>query len=538
MKNGFLAVTHPLGPKREAMGIGTEKAQASGAVRSNALRLGVIIVSALVATSCSGPGATPPGRSAAPSAPGGYAVRGVREPLTADSRSPVAHDNEVMALAAHAGHLFAATDQWEYPGPSAYGQVLVKNSSNSPWQVFEQTQSIRVQALDSFPIPGDQGLGPGHSLLITQAIVNGRSEIQWLLDRATSFTPGNSYVLPSAAADIRSFGAHESGGVWAVYAGVNPTGILRGTWSPARHTLIFSSAPELTAAPPGSLGLKTQKVTAFASCAGAMYVTINTKLYRRNDGSLPPGAARWVLLYQEPPVGAFNSGLRGLSCVTHDGSPSLLLSTEGNGDIYRLGHLPQGQLDDSAAASPGHGLTGLIPTLEFTPIPAIRQMLAAQGTTVPASGQGSINYVIAAYNNFETIKVGGVIRQFFGFEWGYQGGCPATRKCGPTSFGVGTLTFDAAACFAVRTDQGASPAYALHCLSGPDFTPSAKAATPIRSGQAFVSIRTIKLSPFGDGRLYYGGYDCNFSPADGTAWIASSTVSALHLGDGANAVAS
>jgi len=53
--------------------------------------------------------------------------------------------------------------------------------------------------------------------------------------------------------------------------------------------------------------------------------------------------------------------------------------------------------------------------------------------------------------------------------------------------------------------------------------------TPIRSDQAFVSIRTIQRSPFGDGHLYFGGYDCNFSPADGTAWIASSPRRALHL---------
>jgi hypothetical protein len=447
--------------------------------------------------------------------------------MTTSSQSPVAHDNEVIVLAGQSGRLFAATDQWEYSGSSAYGQVLVKNSSNSPWKVFEQTQSLRVQALDSLPIPKDQGLGPGHSLLIIQAIVNGRSEIQWLLDGATSFTPGNSYALPSTAADVRSFGAHESAGVWSVYAGVNPTGILRGTWSPAKHTLVFSPVPELTAEPPGSPGLKTQKVTAFADCGGGLYVSINTKLYRRNDSTLPLGVARWVLVYQEPPVGPFNSGLRGLTCVTHVGSPSLIVSTEGNGDVYRFDHLPGGQLDDSATASPGHGLTGLVPNLEYSPISAVRQMLATQGTTVPAAGQGSIRYVIAAYNNFETVKAAGVTRQFFGIEWGYQGGCPTTRMCGPTAFG--TVTYDAAACFAVRTDPGPSPSYVLRCLNGPDFTPSAKAGNPIRSGQAFVSIRTIKPSPFGDGRLYYGGYDCNFYPADGTAWVGSSTLRAVHL---------
>jgi hypothetical protein len=154
-------------------------------------------------------------------------------------------------------------------------------------------------------------------------------------------------------------------------------------------------------------------------------------------------------------------------------------------------------------------------------------MLAGQGTVIPATGSHSIDYVIAAYNNFETIKIGGVTRQVFGFERGYLGGCPPTRTCGPTAFGA--VTFDAAACFAIRTDHGPSPIYALHCLSGPDFTPSGKVTTPIRAGQAFVSIRTIKRSPFGDGRLYYGGYDCNFHPADGTAWIGASTLSALHL---------
>jgi hypothetical protein len=94
-------------------------------------------------------------------------------------------------------------------------------------------------------------------------------------------------------------------------------------------------------------------------------------------------------------------------------------------------------------------------------------------------------------------------------------------------------TYDAAACFAVRTDTGQAPAYVLRCLSGPDFTPAGRGSAngPVRAGQAFVSIRSIALSPFGDGRVYYGGYDCNFYPADGTAWIDSSELSALQLTD-------
>jgi hypothetical protein len=418
-----------------------------------------------------------------------YSVPAQREPLTTNPRSAVAHDNEVMALASHAGRLFAATDQWQYSGPSPHGQVLVKSSARAPWMVFEQTQSVRVQALDSFPIPKDQGLGSGHSLLITQAIVNGRSRIQWLLDGARSFT--SSFALQSQGVDVRSFGAHQSGGVWSVYAGARPTGILRGTWSRKRHTLVFDPKPELAAAPPGSPGLKTQKVTGFADCGGALYVSINTKLYRRNDGKLPPGVARWTLVYQAPPVGPRNSGLRGLSCVTHNGSPSLLVSTEGNGNVYRFDHLGSGVL---------------VPVLEFSPRLALQQIVGPQ----------SIGYVIAAYNNFETVRVRGVERQLFGIEWNYVGGCPPSRICAPSSF-------DAAACFAVRTD-GTQPSYALRCLGGRAFQPAAKQVSPVRSGQAFVAIRTIKLSPFGDRRLYYGGYDCNFHSADGAAWIGSSPV--------------
>ncbi len=477
----------------------------------------ILAVSALVCVAGAGPG------SARKKAPSPLTVAAMRQALSTDHRSTVAHDTETMAIVAHAGRLFAATDQWEYSSPSAAGQVLVKRSRSSPWTVFEHTKSLRVQALDSFPIPSDQGLGSGHSLLITQAIVDGRSRIQWLLDRANSFRSADSFVLSSNAADVRAFGVHESRGVWSIYAGVSPTGILRGTWSPRRRTLVFSPRPELSVAPPRSPGLKAQKVTGFADCAGALYVSINTRLFRRNDSPLAPGTPRWSLVYRAPPVGPYNSGLRGLTCVTHHGSPALLVSTEGTGYVYRFGHLPRGRLHGPATA-PGQGLH---PVLEFSPIPALRHMLAAEGTPVPATGKRSIGYVIAAYNNFESVRIGGVQRQLFGIEHAYVGGCPPGRRCGPTAFGA--VTFDSTACFAVRTDRGRAPTYTLRCLSGRGLDPVVRVSKPIRSGQALVSIRTIVASPFADGRLYYGGYDCNFYPADGTAWIATSTLPALHL---------
>jgi hypothetical protein len=199
----------------------------------------------------------------------------------------------------------------------------------------------------------------------------------------------------------------------------------------------------------------------------------------------------------------------------------LLLSTEGNGDVLRLDHLPRGRRADGAPL--------LVPNVELSPFSAIRRMLAASGTTVPARGPGSIGYVIAAYNNFTPFHGGGGSRQLFGFEWGYVGSCPPTRSCGPTAFRA--IRYDSAACFAIRSDHGSSPTFGLRCLSGSDFTPTARATSPIRAGQAFVSIRTIAPSPFRDDRIYYGGYDCNFFPADGTAWIARSRKGAIHLDD-------
>jgi hypothetical protein len=91
--------------------------------------------------------------------------------------------------------------------------------------------------------------------------------------------------------------------------------------------------------------------------------------------------------------------------------------------------------------------------------------------------------------------------------------------------------FDAAPVFAVRTDTGGRPTYVLRTLTGPDFVPAGPVGNPVRSGQAFVSIRTIQPSPFADGRIYYGGYDANFHPADGTAWVADSPPDALDLDD-------
>ena len=284
----------------------------------------------------------------------------------------------------HSGRLFAATGQWEYPGASASGQVLVKKSKTSPWAVFEKTQSLRVQALDSFPIPSDQGLGPGHSLLVTQAIVAGRSRIQWLLDGANSFSL-RRFVRSAAGADVRAFGAHEAGGVWSVYAGVRPTGVLRGVWSPARHTLVFNPNPELTVAPPGSPGAVTQKVTGFAECGGSavhhhQHDLVPAKRRRAacRHPSLGPGLPRATGGAAQQRASRHH--LR-RATTAHRRCSSRRRATATCTDSV----ISRGARSNDGEPSPGSVSDGLAQTLEFQPAPAIRQMLAAQGTVLPGN---------------------------------------------------------------------------------------------------------------------------------------------------------
>jgi hypothetical protein len=51
-----------------------------------------------------------------------------------------------------------------------------------------------------------------------------------------------------------------------------------------------------------------------------------------------------------------------------------------------------------------------------------------------------------------------------------------------------------------------------------------KRSIPALMSFPMVSVRTIIASPFEDGVIYWGGYDCNSHPSKDTAWIATSSV--------------
>lgn len=87
--------------------------------------------------------------------------------------------------------------------------------------------------------------------------------------------------------------------------------------------------------------MQAQKVTGFADSTGALSVSVDASLHRRNDGALSGGAPRWAPSSLSPPV------------------------------------------------TPDRPALGIRPVLEFSPVPALRSMLAASGTPVPAGGPGS-----------------------------------------------------------------------------------------------------------------------------------------------------
>ena len=118
-------------------------------------------------------------------------------------------------------------------------------------------------------------------------------------------------------------------------------------------------------------------------------------------------------------------------------------------------------------------------------------MLASEGTTVPATGKGSIEYVIAAYNNFTTVKIGGSRATGLRLRMGLFRRLSCHQNVRPP--GLWGIDFDAAACFAVRTDAWCG--VSLRCLSGRTSHCPGDAGKRIRSGQAFVSIRTITPPP-------------------------------------------
>ena len=285
-----------------------QRAVASALVVTVALVVGTSTAATATVTAS---GATPRRSHCSPVRRGGTA-----RALTTDASSAVAHDTETEALVAQSGRS---------RGDGPMGVPRPFGVRTGPGQEVEDRSvvALRADAVSSgpgaglLPGPSDQGLGSGP--LPPRDSGHRRRALQDpVVARRCQLVFPSQFVCSPGRRRCRCVRGARVG--WGLVQSMPGFG-RRGSFKVSGRLLValWCSIPslELSVAPPGSPGAVTQKVTGFADCGGALYTTINTTLYRRNDGTLPSGIPRWVPVYRAPPVGpAHNSGLRGITCVS------------------------------------------------------------------------------------------------------------------------------------------------------------------------------------------------------------------------------
>jgi hypothetical protein len=414
-------------------------------------------------------------------------VEALLEASAFDANRP---DTETVEITRHRMRLFAARGQWMAPSPTG-AFVLVKDSETSDWRVFHRFDEQRVLAIRSFQIAAIANGGVETEVLIASTSgtrVAGVSQIAWAIGDSGQFDRVED--LPNADGEARSMAVRLEGTTAALYIGTRPGGIYRYEWNATSQRFVAPSSPEL------ALTASDKRVMSMALCGGGLYATVGGALYRRAD-TTPARWQRWIAL-ADVPASSANSGLRGLTCVTHEGAPALLASLEGAGSIGRISPLPSPSNETAPA---------VMPAIELDTRTAIAAAFKQR-----AGLNATVSYVIPAYSNFMSVQGAAEPTLLFGVEWSWEGACAQGRSCSQNRW-------DDAACFFARRGNTGTPTFTFHCLTGPSLTPRGTVARPIRYADAFVAIRTIAPS-VDDEAFYFGGYDCNSVPSSGTAWMA------------------
>jgi len=452
---------------------------------------------ALLAVACGGmempraPDASAPVDAGSPGCGTSAARPAFLQPFAEGTDAPT-NNSEILHLTPHRGRLYAATGQWMSTTQDG-AQILVRASADAPWSVFTRFAQVRNTVLESYALPLADGGSAEILVTVGRDGLDEPQRLRWLRDDEAAFRDvrGASNV---DLGDVRSLGLHETPDGPRLFVGSARVGLVSVAWDPDAGELVADAAtPELQLEGQGT----EVKVTGFERCGGRLFATVENELYVRDDAA---GDPRWRPYFVAPEVSDANSGLRGLTCV--DGA-ALLVSLEGPGTVVRF--------DDLDAAEG-------VPAVELEPRELVAERLRAWGHDVPADGRGSVGYIIAAYNEWLRLDDG---RLLTGIEWAYQGAsaCPATRRCLPER------DFDAAACLLLRA-PGAT--WSLECLGGAlDGVQGPPVTAPVTYGEAFVAPRTMRVSPFDPARLVVAGYDANFVPADGRAWIGALELACL-----------
>eukprot|EP00931_Biecheleriopsis_adriatica_P053158 TRINITY_DN3107_c1_g1_i2.p1 TRINITY_DN3107_c1_g1~~TRINITY_DN3107_c1_g1_i2.p1 ORF type:complete len:346 (-),score=3.10 TRINITY_DN3107_c1_g1_i2:285-1301(-) len=283
---------------------------------------------------------------------------------------------------------------------------------------------------------------------------------------------------------------------------VGRDGLVSGRYNPdSPISVTFTNQIE-----PGS-GPLPQRALGLAELDGHVYCSAGALLLKRTKGSTD---ASWTVVFDmgiidSSSVDADVGGLRGLTTIDNPESPtghSLLAAWNPNGDsqgcMTRFDPNGQGGFDH------------------------VRETCVTSHAKLNLGGDPYIAYVIAGYNNALPIpRSDGSTVHIIGYQmllWGL-----ATYQH-PVSYqiaaGGGSRTaYYAGASYLIRKAPGI---YESRTIMGPRRCPTTE-QHPIH-----VAARAYVLSPFPQGGVYFGGYDCNYFTSYDTAWVAWGSMEAVH----------
>ena len=412
--------------------------------------------------------------------PGGF--RRVYQAGVRDDAGRVLAGTEVMHLVSHRGRLYAALSSARnvpLPGdPEVGAQIIVCDRQDGGWRADREydVEHWRI-TLESVTFTRD---GHGRTLVApTQLLLAGPSDKRgdvYVDSRDDDTGAWTRMHLGSSSGrgvgSTRSFYVYQDKvtGDERVFAGTLQLGICSGVYDPdAPGKIRWAKEPELTG--------YTRRAMGFAECNGSLYVTIKPDIYRRVDGERP----RWEKIYTiSEPLIAISSGLRGLRAVPRASGAGQVLIAALEGDRCRVLRIDP---DD-----------GFRETVELDVLEFLAQHWGRRPT-----------FATVAYDDFTPVTAprDGEPLLFAGLGATYS----TALETHPPDAWVDD------AWYVVRHADGR---YDLRRVA-PDLDP----ALPL------VATRSIAVSPFDPGVLYFGGYDPNAKPARHTAWVFAASVDAV-----------
>ncbi len=377
---------------------------------------------------------------------------------------------EIIHLTEHKGKLYAGVGYWkDHPyffdkdnEPWAGAQILAKDASIFPWRVEENVGwfSVRVDGLKSIPILDAGGNAIDHLLIAGSSDYMEDSFSVWLRNDAKGIWEKTTICSADIGESTRSFGYHldEKTGEYLVFAGTTKGRVFSGVVDASKPSEVkWNAEPEHA----DSNG----RVMAFTEANGVLYCSIGETLYKRMDGVQP----YWqpLVLPETISRGRENDPMviRGLTTIPNPNGKGevILFSRENTGQIF---HLDPNQPSDT-----------------FFELDVVSYFTKEWGNR-----RGGL----IAYNDMVPYQIPDSDTTVHLIS--IQVHHPDDQYDLPRSY------------FLIRWPNGEYTHQVVHDPSLP-YHPELRA------------LRCICPSPWNEGELFVGGFDCNKRFAHNTAWI-------------------